>query len=119
MPSKPLRPCVVHGCRGFSTGNGYCNDHQDIYQEKKREQHRKLDNKRGSSTQRGYDGQWRKVRRLKFLDNPLCEWCEANGLVVAAQEIHHKIPIKEAPEKRLEMDNLESLCRACHETTKG
>ena len=118
MPSKPPRPCMVQGCRGFSTGNGYCKEHQYIHLEKMAVRQKRVDDKRGQSQDRGYDWQWRKVRRLKFLSNPLCEWCESKGIIKSAEEIHHIVSIKEAPDKRLEIDNLQSLCKACHEKTK-
>ena len=118
MPKKPLRPCVVNGCRGFAVVEGYCEQHRHIPEEKKRARYARVDAKRGSSSSRGYDGQWQKVRAMKFRTNPLCEWCEAKGRVTAAEEIHHEIPIAEAPELRLDLDNLVSLCKRCHDTTK-
>lgn len=49
----------------------------------------------------------------------LCERCRAKGLIVAGEIVHHKvyltpINIKDAT-ITLNPDNLELLCRSCHE----
>ena len=50
-----------------------------------------------------------------FLNNfPLCVECEKAGRVTVAQVVDHRIPIAVAPERRLEWDNLQSLCVECH-----
>ena len=46
--------------------------------------------------------------------HPLCEDCEAAGRVVAAEMVHHIVPVVEAPELRLLFSNLRSLCIVCH-----
>lgn len=66
------------------------------------------------------DPRWRKLRDLKFRNNPLCEVCEARGLVVMAEEIHHIQPFDIwAPREQLEAlaydyNNLKSVCIPCH-----
>ena len=54
-----------------------------------------------------------RVRNLKCRLNPLCQRCEEEGKVVAAQLVHHIVPIKEggAP---YELGNLQSICYAHH-----
>ena len=48
----------------------------------------------------------------------LCERCKAKGLIVPAQEVHHKIKLTPEninnPEIALNWDNLEALCKDCH-----
>ena len=64
--------------------------------------------------------EWRELRVLKYRANPLCELCEREGYVRAAQAIHHITPIETAKTmdemKRLAYDwsNLLSVCRECH-----
>lgn len=70
---------------------------------------------RGNSRQRGYDRNWEKVRAAYVAIHPLCEWCERNGLTVIVAEVDHIIPIKDRPDLRLDMDNLQSLCKSCHQ----
>ena len=58
--------------------------------------------------------EWRNLRKFKLQLVPLCEECLKASKVVAAKHIHHKIDIKDAPEKALDYDNLMSLCHSCH-----
>lgn len=74
-----------------------------------------------STTERGYGWDWQ-CRRAAFLaDNPLCQDCEAENIVTAATEVHHKRKIRHAPELRLEEENLMALCSRHHQqrTAKG
>lgn len=63
---------------------------------------------------------WQKLRHRKFLANPVCEMCAAEGRATPTEEVHHIIPVEsgrdEAEMKRLayDFDNLQSLCKACH-----
>ena len=75
---------------------------------------RKPDTYRPNAHKRGYDSTWQKVRANKVRKSPLCERCLVLGLAVQVDEVHHK---DENP-KNNEPDNLESLCRSCHEKTK-
>ena len=70
--------------------------------------------KRKSSTQRGYDRQWRNVRLMKLQADPLCEDCLRDDRSTEATEVHHIIKIKDDPELRLALDNLMALCTRCH-----
>nr|DAY42599.1 MAG TPA: HNH endonuclease [Caudoviricetes sp.] len=63
---------------------------------------------------------WRKTRRRKLEQSPLCEICKQNGVITAATEVHHVMPCETAKTvtdmRRLmfDMDNLQSLCHNCH-----
>ena len=50
--------------------------------------------------------------------NGLCERCLANGLIVPAKIVHHKIYLSEEnygdPKVMLGFENLEALCLECH-----
>ena len=68
---------------------------------------------RPSAGKRGYDNDWRKARDYYIRKHPLCEMqkvCEGAPSV----DVDHKKPISIAPELRLNEDNLQALCRACH-----
>ncbi len=58
---------------------------------------------------------WRKTR-LKALerDNKECISCRDKGLVTIATCVHHKVHLKANPYMGLVLDNLVSLCDACH-----
>lgn len=69
---------------------------------------------------------WRATRK-QALDRDIgeCQLCAKEGRYetdcagrphpVRATMVHHIVPLKVAPEKALELDNLMSLCDACHE----
>lgn len=73
------------------------------------------DDRRGSSTQRGYGYDWQQVRREHLQLEPLCRFCLGNSLVVAATVVDHIVTIREAPHMRLDHSNLRSLCKPCHD----
>ncbi|WP_035355585.1 HNH endonuclease signature motif containing protein [Edaphobacter aggregans] len=50
--------------------------------------------------------------KLRFLG--LDVHAEPIVAAIAAQDVDHVEPIRMAPERRLDMINLQSLCRACH-----
>ncbi len=57
---------------------------------------------------------WRTLRLSKLRQDPLCERCKAQGTLVPATIVHHKVERRDEPELELEWDNLESLCPSCH-----
>ena len=60
--------------------------------------------------------EWRTMRRIKLVNNPFCEECAKNGLLIPAVDCHHITDIKDDPTKALKYDNLMSLCKGCHST---
>ena len=77
-------------------------------------QAKRTDN-RPSAAERGYDATWNRLRKEKLAENPLCEVCEAKGLITPATEVHHIKPVRDYPELRLDMNNLMSTCTPCHD----
>lgn len=69
--------------------------------------------RRGSRHERGYTNAWVKLRLRHLARQPLCVHCEAQGRTTPAKDVDHIIPISEGADP-LDMDNLQSLCRACH-----
>jgi len=67
-----------------------------------------------NTTQHGYDGAWNRLSVRLRAEKPLCERCLERGIVTAATEVHHIVPIDQAPWLRLEVSNLMCLCNACH-----
>jgi len=66
----PQRPPTLHASRSVDRHNQY-------------------DKWRGSSTERGYDYKWQRVRKLKLSLQPICELCDANDIVTTASIVHH------------------------------
>ena len=113
MPVKPLRVCPTPGCPGLTKG-GRCDECREKSGQNQR--HNWQDDKvRGSRLARGYDQDWLKLRERKAIINPLCEECLRQGKITVMQQVHHIIPFKGRHDPlRLDWNNLESLCRACH-----
>lgn len=57
---------------------------------------------------------WKYIREYKLYKTPLCERCASNDIVNTATEVHHLLDIKDRPDLRLEITNLQSLCHECH-----
>lgn len=111
MPTAPSRPCRRQPCPELvpPSGNGYCDAHQAVTNE------RLYDRWRGTAASRGYDRAWQRVRlRALKRDQYLCQECLRQEHPTAAVDVDHIAPLHAAPDLRLDMDNLQSLCRACH-----
>ena len=70
---------------------------------------------RGSAASRGYDGSWRVLRLAKLKADPLCWWCQCNGILTPATTVDHIAPIATHPDLRLIWSNLRSGCKPCHD----
>ena len=60
---------------------------------------------------------WKKLRELKFRNNPVCEECEKIGITRQTEEVHHRIPFDIGDlniELAYDYDNLIALCAECH-----
>jgi 5-methylcytosine-specific restriction protein A len=66
------------------------------------------------TTKAGYDGAWKNLSVRYREEHPLCEQCVKSGIATPADEVHHIVPITEAPWLRLEWNNLMALCVPCH-----
>lgn len=109
MNRLPSRYCRTPGCGGQVTGkNGYCAQckarRADAY-----------DQRRGTAWERGYDAQWRALRSWWIENHPICVECEKRGIIRAAEHVDHIKPFDGLNDlKRLDIDNLQSLCQSCH-----
>lgn len=63
---------------------------------------------------------WRNLRAYKLSLQPFCERCPKSLLTIAT-EVHHIKEVKIYPGLKLDINNLESLCKSCHSshTAKG
>jgi 5-methylcytosine-specific restriction enzyme A len=76
--------------------------------------------RRGSSTEQGYDTVWERVRATVLRNHPLCAWhLAAEDRPVGAVLVDHVIAFASRPELRLDRSNLASLCRRCHDRKAG
>jgi 5-methylcytosine-specific restriction protein A len=75
---------------------------------------RVLDN-RESTTERGYDADWKRLRATFLVVHPICEHCDRRGVTTPARVVNHRIDIRDRPDLRLNESNLEALCKQCHD----
>lgn len=67
-----------------------------------------------------HTSRWTHLRRLKLMQDPLCEDCLQRDQFTPATEVHHVRPVEDAvgyaDKVRLMYDphNLRALCHACH-----
>lgn len=61
---------------------------------------------------------WHRLRTKQLMAEPLCVYCQALGRVTAAQVVDHKTPHKGDRDLFHDPDNLQSLCKRCHDSTK-
>jgi 5-methylcytosine-specific restriction enzyme A len=79
-------------------------------------------NPRPNRIARGYDDDWRQLRRLHLAEHPYCRHCaEAGRGEVRATVVDHIETVRDHPERRLDPENLQSLCVPCHnaKTSRG
>ena len=64
---------------------------------------------------------WQRLRAVKFMNNPLCEVCAAQGRTIPAEDIHHLVSFMSTddPIQRqwlaYDYSNLQSVCKRCHQ----
>lgn len=106
---KAKRPCGEVSCNTL-TREGYCEVHK---KDSSREYNRYKRDPRIDGLYKSVP--WRKVRSLAIeRDNHLCQRCARHKILRPAKVVHHIIEVKDDWSKRLDIDNLESLCHFCH-----
>src|SRR5699024_7948679 len=109
---KPLKPCKEFGC-GNLTRKTYCKKHEENAGEYMRNYNKYVRDPKIDSFYKSR--QWQQVRALAYeRDNGLCQQCKSNGQLVQADVVHHIVEVKIDWTRRLDIDNLESLCHSCH-----
>jgi 5-methylcytosine-specific restriction protein A len=117
MPRKPLLPCRHPGCPRLSD-QSYCEIHRRQNKSQADREYNK--NRRNQELQAFYDSpQWRRMRAIKIKCTPYCEECYRQGSISEAKIVDHILPIKDCPDRRLDLTNLQSLCLSCHNKKHG
>lgn len=78
---------------------------------------RTFKNKRLSydSNQMNYDSKWETFSRNYRKNNPWCVECRRQGIWNDSKiQVDHIIPLEQAPDKKYDLSNLQSLCCSCH-----
>lgn len=113
MPSKSKRLCAHHGCKELVTGM-YCDEHKP---EPKKQDWR---SKRGTRSDNKYrdwysTDLWKRLRLTQLAKEPLCRECARVDIMTPAAVVDHIIPHCGDWEGFTDTDNLQSLCKSCHD----
>lgn len=110
MALKPMKPCGAPACGALVRGVRYCPKHEHLTKQATREH----DDRRESSTQRGYSYKWQQARKGYLAKHPLCAECERQGRIAAATDLDHIIPHKGDKDAFWVRSNWQGLCHPCH-----
>jgi len=58
---------------------------------------------------------WHRLRALQLAEHPLCAVCESAGTMTPATVVDHIKPHRGNADLFFDMDNLQSLCKQCHD----
>ncbi len=111
MPRAAPRPCTYPGCRSLADRGSRCAAHAVQLR-------REVDQRRGTSAQRGYGSKWQKAREAWLRAHPLCqcEDCdEGRKRVTAASVVDHKVPHKGDMRLFWDRNNWQSMAKECHD----
>ncbi|HBJ2612659.1 TPA: HNH endonuclease [Clostridium botulinum] len=95
----------------------YCIDCSNKYKEKNKIRHKQYKaNRTDKKEQRFYVSKaWLRFREvIKQRDKGLCKLCLSKGNIKYMDTVHHIEELKDCWDKRLNPNNLISLCESCH-----
>lgn len=110
-----LHKCAKSGCNALiSVNSQYCKKHINYYSR----EYDKLRMK--NELTRDYrlfyhSKEWRQLRQVKLARNPLCENCLLKHQNTLSTDVHHIDDVFNHWSERLNYDNLQALCKPCHE----
>jgi len=107
MPYKPKSPCCYPGCPAL-TNERFCDSHRQQAAQEYNRYGRDEDCKRFYNSKA-----WRRLAREQLRREPLCAECLKAERVQRAEIADHIQPIRNDG-TRLDRENMQSLCRACH-----
>lgn len=100
-----MKECKYHSCRKLIRRGTYCDEHSTS-QNKYYNEQRKHD-----GVMKFYRSkEWREARQQALKRD--CFTCSMCGGI--ANLVHHRVEVRTDWSKRLELGNLESVCRECH-----
>lgn len=120
---RPRKRCNVVGCNEFiDYAEKFCEKHKN-WTDRQYNKNRHKVSKRDDEIAKFYSSvQWRKVRESALIrDHYLCQCCLKNGMIKPAEIVHHKVEVRDVGgwDRRFNVDNLESVCLACHNKIHG
>ena len=105
MAQKPLRPCRHPGCREL-TRDGWCPAHRPRHERRRSAQYHSW-----YSLPVWTD----RLRPQQLLREPFCRECRKHGLRTPATVVDHIEPHRGDWSLFADEDNLQSLCKHCHD----
>ncbi len=114
-------PCRYPCCAALLAKSGYCDKHK-ARQTKLAYQHAKLarhqDPELSQAIKIRNSTKWKKVRRLKLSETPMCEdpfgHHANNQTTETARQVHHIQGLRKHPYLAFVWSNLMSVCTKCH-----
>jgi len=122
MPKKTKKPCAYPGCSELVRDERFCLKHKDQAQKQRRERDQFYDTYiRDQKAKAFYKSRaWQAARRRALIrDHYLCQDCLEQNRITQADTVHHRVEISKDWSKRLDLNNLVSLCAACHNARHG
>ncbi|PWK05315.1 HNH endonuclease [Tumebacillus permanentifrigoris] len=116
MPPKPKKPCAQPRCSTL-TIEKYCAQHAHKQAEQTAEKDAHYDRlHRDPKATAFYKSMpWRHMRiYIKRRDVGLCQICLRDKRITAGTLVHHKVPLLNDWDRRLDPTNLELVCSPCH-----
>ena len=114
----PKKICNYPNCKKIiAYKERYCEEHKAIKDKKRTEYFKQYDRDRREEKETKFynTNEWNRVRKVALArDYGLCQRCMNKGITRLADMVHHIEPLKENWDKRLNIDNLQSLCDSCH-----
>ena len=62
---------------------------------------------------------WRRLAKTLLQAEPYCKRCERMGHRRPATQVDHVLPARLFPEKAMDPDNTQTLCKRCHDFKSG
>lgn len=108
------KKCNKAGCREYIERHmSYCEQHQndkasDSYNRDRYKHNKEYVNFYSSS-------KWRKLRKRALIrDEYCCVSCKREGIIQVGEVADHILPTEFFWDKRLDINNIQVLCKACH-----
>ena len=109
MPYKPKHPCTAGNCPELiESSERYCTAH-------KKQEQKRYDSERGTSTERGYGARWQRYRKSYLRTHPLCVECMQERKIVPSMVVDHIKPHHGDDVLFWARENHQALCKKCHD----
>jgi len=111
MPNRPKKLCTYPGCNTLVDGSeSKCAVHRTEYKKSLSKKRIRPEYDKWYNT-----SLWANIRKRKLGEEPLCQECLKYDEYVTANIVDHIIPHKGLWNIFVDYDNLQSLCKSCHD----